>query len=1533
MTALPGWYPDPSGQFQARYWDGLAWTDRVVVAGQEYVDRPVPPPQPVSEEDRARIDIVRAYLDDALQRHLLEADAYRRLVTDLERRRTPMPVTPPGPMAPALPEPLRAPLVPVPSALASVAREATPLPAPAVPPPAAPRRPPPVAPPPPSQRPPPSVVTPPPAEPSPPRPLRAPPPPIPVAPSAVAEWWHRARRAVSADLAIHGLAYLGVLLLFAGVFGFVAFAFGEVSISLRPVAELAIALSFFGSAAFLRRRGAPFVADAVELLGGAVLPVAVIAALSDAAPVPPDPEGPALAVTLSIVNLAIAAVYLMVSSRRPTSPLRFLVAPAIWVAVAAAGLGLADEVPTGGELVTPQPGQWAIVAIAVAITVLAARLRPDQPVARATTAVALPGLALIYLLTVSASAGEGWPLVPLLVVALAAWVTVELLAPRLGGTIAAALEAVVVVVATATFVPTVGWPWTGAVAAVGLTVLAEWCQHARPDSNPVPPSPVFLFRVGTTAAALLLALGWPWPSVGAFGLLWLHAVARRARPAPAVLPATLAAASVAVLPFGVVAGAIRLVEPGPGLVGLAAWALSVAIVVRLTDARTDPFWAGWVPSAGAVVTVLAAALIGAESGWSGASALLAAATFALAPRWPAFRVWSAATAAAVAYGASVLALDASSTDAATGAGLVGLALVAAAATWRRPLLGHVGWVGHLATAAAIGILLPIARGGAVGGADVVVLATFAVGWILTATARQAGSSTVVDTLARGLGRPASPTSGGGPWEFPDFLPLVLAVVSSALLGAFVVSWAADVEPVDPWAAVAAAVVLFAATALARIPAVAAERPPALLLVGLGFWSTLLVPVPVSMADPAAGALSATAVVAITLLAGSLRTPVMCLVAWPTSLVATVLWADAFGVDSSSLHLVVLVWGAAGLTGALALDEALEGPRRAGEWVRRPSLRPGVVLGALALAGGLAVTFTDDRAVWGGWSLAVAAVVAVAAVQCRAAWPTVVSWALAVTAWAALVPDDPLEPPWPLAAVAAVLVGIAAGLRLVLTPPLGPHRAWLTRWDLPPLAVAHGTATVALVSALVVGWVPATWCVTGGLAIAVAVLYRHAAWAVAGTALVVVAAAWVGPGWLAMALAVVAVVATVGATRAPGAARMWLQASGMLAAAGGWASMGVWLGWTLERAATATALAAGAIAVVLAVAVRAVRLSLDWVSVWSVPVVGGLAFTAGALISPDVARAPTAYALAAGLAAAAVATALTATPLRQSWLRDVTTVLFAAAAGAWAYGADAPPPTVVVGAAVIGITAAAFVVTADATRRATPWIRPGLTLALIATTTAVAAAATQWPDRPLLVAVLLVAGFEAAALGLSGRGDGYLLVAPVLLLAAWIVFASEALTGDAQWFTVAAGLTLLVMVGLARWRRRQRGADPAPTALVALDLIGMLLVVGAALAQTVVQSAVYALVAIALGLGLGGWGVVTRVRRRVAFAAGTVVLAVALMLIAPLTDLVPKVRGPGLWLTVAGIGLIAILVAAFLERGRTAAARAVAMIREATADWE
>ena len=36
-----GWYNDPAGRYELRYWDGSAWTEHVSRAGQQYMDPPV----------------------------------------------------------------------------------------------------------------------------------------------------------------------------------------------------------------------------------------------------------------------------------------------------------------------------------------------------------------------------------------------------------------------------------------------------------------------------------------------------------------------------------------------------------------------------------------------------------------------------------------------------------------------------------------------------------------------------------------------------------------------------------------------------------------------------------------------------------------------------------------------------------------------------------------------------------------------------------------------------------------------------------------------------------------------------------------------------------------------------------------------------------------------------------------------------------------------------------------------------------------------------------------------------------------------------------------------------------------------------------------------------------------------------------------------------------------------------------------------------------------------------------------------------
>jgi uncharacterized protein DUF2510 len=40
-TVPAGWYADPAGRFELRYWDGSTWTEHVSRAGQQFTDPPV----------------------------------------------------------------------------------------------------------------------------------------------------------------------------------------------------------------------------------------------------------------------------------------------------------------------------------------------------------------------------------------------------------------------------------------------------------------------------------------------------------------------------------------------------------------------------------------------------------------------------------------------------------------------------------------------------------------------------------------------------------------------------------------------------------------------------------------------------------------------------------------------------------------------------------------------------------------------------------------------------------------------------------------------------------------------------------------------------------------------------------------------------------------------------------------------------------------------------------------------------------------------------------------------------------------------------------------------------------------------------------------------------------------------------------------------------------------------------------------------------------------------------------------------------
>ena len=114
---------------------------------------------------------------------------------------------------------------------------------------------------------------------------------------------------------------------------------------------------------------------------------------------------------------------------------------------------------------------------------------------------------------------------------------------------------------------------------------------------------------------------------------------------------------------------------------------------------------------------------------------------------------------------------------------------------------------------------------------------------------------------------------------------------------------------------------------------------------------------------------------------------------------------------------------------------------------------------------------------------------------------------------------------------------------------------------------------------------------------------------------------------------------------------------------------------------------------------------------------------------------------------------------------------------------------------------------------------------------------------------------------------------------------------------------------------------------------MTALVVSALVETMTGELAYALLAMSIGVGVVVWAMVSRVRRRLLGGVAMVVLAVALLLIVPFALELPTMSGPALWVTVGGVGLVAIAVAASLERGRATLRRLREAFHELTEGWE
>jgi hypothetical protein len=1323
---------------------------------------------------------------------------------------------------------------------------------------------------------------------------------------------------VRSDLAVHGLAYLGVLLLFAGLFGLVAFSFSSVRVGLRPVAELAVPAAVLGSAWLLARRGLAAPARALVLLGGLLIPVAVIASLVDGAPVPPDPAGMSRVVALTAVSAGVSLAYAGWWRWHRSTPLRHLVGPVLWLAVAMAALGFRDPIPAGDAIVTPKPAQLAAVLVAITLTLAVPRLRPARGFAAALFPAALAGLGIAALLEGLAAGVAGWPVIPVAVSGAAILVALEL-SDKIPSSLRVVLQGAVVALTGLGLWPGLGAGWAGAAAAIAaLLVLERGLERATP--GPALLVPIVVAVAGTAAAA---SEPWALLTASAAGAGWANA--RRLWPGAWPFPAVLLVAAAAAVPAGVLAALTWALPEGQGAGIAGILVLAGAVLVRIFGRPGDRFWSWWVPSAAIAVAGLTAGQP-AAAGFV-VAAVAAAAALALSPAPVAVRVWLTGVASIWACLRIFEAAGVRSgvqTVAVAGAAL----LAVAAAAWRQETpAGHVGLLGHLAGLACWPVAA-FAAGSPDAAAPTAVLGLAAAAAVITAIAQEAGHAAVPDLLVR-CGQKLAPGLAGRSRAVLETglrqAPVALAAVLLPLFAAEILGLA-GFGGQDAWLPVGLTALALMYVLLAR-PLLRWHRV-ARVLADLGAWGTVLAAALCQHRDPALVALAGV-MVAPALQAPVLRRRVTGWVAWAASVPFVVLAGSLAGLPSADWYVATFGWGAVLLLGGLAADDVRGGRRRAGQTVRVSWLAAPVVIGALASAAGLAGSLDGPPRTLGWMLVAGAAVLVLAGALLRMGLLGGLAAVMALAGLSLVLPWSLSDRPWMLLIAAAVLL-IAAQLTAPGSEPV--PSPWL-RWDLSLFVVAHGAALAAVGLAVTAGAAPAvTTAGCGVLAVAVAVRLRRWPWAVAGPALILAGAAQAGAGWACLAFAGVSIAATVLAIRADGRLRLVLQVAGAFAAAGAWTAGLIWRGMTVGPAAEVSSLAGGALVMLFAIAARVTAAAREWARVWGAT---GLALTlaaAAALAVPLVTASAGQY-VAAGLAAAAIGCGLAAAPLQVAWLRESAAAAAVGAGLAWAYGISAGLDVLTWGAVATGLAASASVLTPWLRRRAAVWMRPALIVSAAATGVALGTATAALPDRYLLIPAFVLAGVLAAALAAGFQRPVLAAITPIPLCAAWLTYASEALTGQPQWLTVPLGLAVLAVAVLLRSARRAGNRPVAAPDVVALEITGMGLIVGASLVQSITRSPLYALIGVGLGVAIAAWGALTRVRRRLFGGVIAVVASLLLLIVVPLVPVVSHWGGVLVWLVLAGAGLVAIVAAALLDTTRSAIRREMTRLTELTRDWE
>ena len=1265
-------------------------------------------------------------------------------------------------------------------------------------------------------------------------------------PGPMAQWWARIRESVASDLAVHGLAYLGVLLFFVGAFGLVAFAFGDVQRELRPFAEVVIAAVPFAGAALLLRRGAVVVGRALEVVGGLLVPVMLTTSFLDGVAAPPDLTGTPLAVTLTMSCAGIAAAYAAWAHRHPDSALRYVVAPMVWFTVAMACLGLGRPIPQGEAVAIPGSAQLAATIAALVATAAWARLRPRAALSEPTLVAAVPGLIILSLLALLTWVQVAVP--PVLAVGAAGVLVVvglELVSAHLAPAVLGAIQPLWWWLVFLALAPGLGMAVAAAVAVVGFVVILELAGRARrPGWALVIPGLLAAGLVPSTAER-------PWLTVGILATASVWAMVRRLAPFEGRWSTRSLDLAAGILPVAAVLALGSATSLSTALaVGAALVAASTVPATRPLLARgaQDRFWTMlWTAGLGLVVVTSLVwwAAVSAEAAvadsadfWLIAASMLGLAIVAArGPLNRSARPWAVVWLASWAW---VLACAASEvTDAVRGGVLSVAALAILVGVHLNPSLpratrSNAGLAGHVLAMAA----LPLA--GAQWGL-VLAMGLASLGWAVTAAFDARGRSPVGDLLGGLNGR-------------LRLLPPALAALGIPLTAVTWLDAAGVTSPMWVTVVLAAAALGYAAAVRVLDP----SGPIGATLLWGSFLAGLLAVAAGASEGPATALGLAALIAAVAILPTTGRPTIMLWTAWaalaPLVGVALAEWSEPVASAPGAVlwSSVLIAVGGAMLVGAYAWDVRL-GPWVARWQPRRSSLVPPVVLGAgeLVAGGALALQVADSET--RGWLLLVAGSVLLAtAVLARLGS---LGGVAVVVAWiAALLIAGPVTTTTAWVAVLTTVVLLATA---EVTHRLVADRAWWSRWDLSLLVSAGPVAVTALAAASGSAAAPAISVLVGVETLAVAWRLRAApgpalGLGTLGSGLVLAGAAQAGGLWLAAALLVLAAALTALATRTTGATRMLLQVAGAVSAAAAWASaMDAWA-WSAQQACDVTAIAAGAVTVAGAAIAWARRVDRSWVLAWSsvaAVMVAGAALAAQLGVSAtDAAPTSASAPIVIGLALVAVACVAAATPLMIDGLRDLGVAwAFAALAVGFQVGSQGEAVQVAILSGVSALCALLLL----ASRTGRTWVRILVEVGVLTSVASVAVALLPEADSGLLVPALAVAALQAAAVGSALRVVWVQMLAPVLACASWLAFAAEALTGNAQWSTVPIGLAILTIVGLWRRDRAARGAPVAATEIVAVESVGIAFLVGAAFVQAVTISIAYAVLAMTLGVAIAG----------------------------------------------------------------------------------